>query len=533
MIFQLSILSRQVLAVASVAAVLAGCAADSLISDENWPVDRKTIEGFDISQSKRVLSHGLTQIEAKALNKPKIGRFVLIGLSGLADIDPLFSVVDTGNRVQTYVGSELASDLQRPLDTNVDAWVDFFHGTVVGARRKSDILRRADMEQLYYAFFDTALEDLDPYSRYAGRLQARANRETRNGFGGIGIRYAEGDLGIIVTGVQRNAPAYQVGLTVGDIITHVDRTSLAAKRRWTVRRLLRGPIGTQSDFTIIRGNLGAATKTTVTRSLIVPQTVETEVVDNIIVVKIHSFNQQTAQTVNAELTEALSVSPQVSGIILDLRGDPGGLLDQAVTVSDLFLDSGRIVSTRGRHPESIQRYQAFEGDVTQGRRIIVMVDSRSASAAEIVAAAIQDSGRGLIVGTSTYGKGTVQTVIRLPNDGEITLTWSRFHAPDGYAIQDLGVLPLVCTSGLAGSVDQALRQWRNSASQIADTKAQWRTVTTEDIATRSVLRSRCPAEARPETSIDLDLALNLLSDEILYAQALGLTATTEAQNEAN
>ncbi len=530
---RMKIPSWSCIAAAAVALSLAGCASDSIIHDENWPVDRKQVDGFEISQSKRVLSQGLTQIDARALTKPKIGRFVLIGLSGLAEIDPLFTVVDTGNRIQTYVGAELASDLQRPLEPNVNAWVDLFHGTIIGAGRKSALLRSADLEQLYYTFFDAALEDLDPYSRYAGRLQARANRETRNGFGGIGMRYVEGDLGIVVTGIQKSAPSHRAGLNVSDIITHVDGTSLAAKRRWTVRRLLRGPIGTQSDLTVISGNLGVATKATVTRSLIVPKTVETEVIDNIVVVKIHSFNQQTAQTVNAELAEALSISPQVNGVILDLRGDPGGLLDQAVTVSDLFLESGRIVATRGRHPESIQRYRAFEGDVTQGRRIIVMVDSRSASAAEIVAAAIQDSGRGLIVGTSSYGKGTVQTVIRLPNDGEITLTWSRFHAPDGYSIQDLGVLPLVCTSGLSGSVDEALDQWLTSGSQIANTKAQWRTVAPDDINTRSTLRSRCPAEIRSDTTIDLELALSLLSDGNLYAQALGLTATTEARKEAD
>ena len=353
------------------------------------------------------------------------------------------------------------------------------------------------------------------------------------GFGGIGMRYEENDLGVIVTGVQKNAPASQAGIKVGNIVTHIDGTSLAAKRRWTVRRLLRGAIGSQSDLTVITGNLEKAKRTTVTRSLILPQTVETDVIGDTVVVKIHSFNQQTAQTVNSELAEALAISPEVNGIILDLRGDPGGLLDQAVTVSDLFLESGRIVSTRGRHPESIQRYQAFEGDVTQGRRIIVMVDSRSASAAEIVAAAIQDSGRGLIVGTSSYGKGTVQTVVRLPNDGEITLTWSRFHAPAGYSIQDLGVLPMVCTSGLSGSVETALQQWKTSGSLIADTKAQWRIVAPDDINTRSSLRSRCPAEVRADTTIDLDLALSLLSDGNLYAQALGLTATTEAQKEAD
>ena len=513
------------------AAALSGCASTAVITEHNWPQDRKIVDGFDIGQSSRVLIHGLTQIEARALDQPSIDQFVLTGLNGLVEIDPLFSVVNTGDRIKTYVGAELSSDLQSPAGRNVREWVNVFHGAVIGARRKSLLIRNADLERFYYTFFDTALEDLDPYSRYSGRLQARTNRETRNGFGGIGMRFVDKRIGLVVTGLQSNAPAAKAGLEVGDIITHIDGTSLISKRRWTVRRLLRGPIGSTVEFVTLRGKLSPAQIISVKRSLIVPQTVETETVDNIIVVSIHSFNQQTAQTVEAELSTALSENPFVEGVILDLRGDPGGLLDQAVTVSDLFMETGRIVSTRGRYPESVQRYQAFEGDVAEGRPMIVLVDSRSASAAEIVAAAIQDSGRGFIVGTSTYGKGTVQTVIRLPNDGEITLTWSRFHAPDGYAIQDLGVLPLVCTSGLTGSVEDALQAWQTSGSQIAGTKAQWRTVAPGDIKSRSTLRSRCPAEVRPATSIDLDLAKGLISNDILYAQALGLTATSEAQND--
>lgn len=489
------------------------------------------MDGYDVGESKRVLVQGLTQIEARALEELAIADFVMTGLGGLADVDPLFSIVEAPAAVQVYVGDELAADLALPQEDAISPWIELFHGAMIGARRKSTLLGAADREEIYYAFFDAALSELDPYSRYAGKLQARANRETRNGFGGIGMRYLDGDLGLKVTGVQKNSPAAHAGLRVGDLITHVDGLSVAAQRRWTVRRLLRGPIGSESKFTVIGGKLGYANTLKVTRGLIVPQTVETEIADGVAVVKIHSFNQQTAQTVDAELKGIFEKQPSLTGVILDLRGDPGGLLDQAVTVSDLFIESGRIVSTRGRHPESVQRYQAFSGDIAAGRPVIVLVDSRSASAAEIVAAAIQDTGRGFVVGTSTYGKGTVQTVIRLPNDGEITLTWSRFHAPDGYAIQDLGVLPFVCTSGLAGPADEALQAWSTTGSQIARAKAEWRTVSLTDVTARSGLRSQCPAEVRPETSNDLEIAKNLLADTALYAQALGLTATTEAQQD--
>lgn len=509
--------------------LLAGCASTGIVSDANWPRDRKVVEGYNLAESERVLSHGLTQIDARALERPVMGSFVLQGLSGMADIDPLFSVVSTGDRLQSYVGSVVAADLAKPDGQDVGAWLSLLHGSIIGARRHSERLRLADLEEVYSVFFDSALSDLDSYSRYAGRLQARSNRETRNGFGGIGLKYVSNDLGLEVRGVQPNAPASNAGIQTDDLITHVNGRSLAAQRNWSIRRLLRGPIGSTATFTVLRGRLSPALTITVERSLIVPQTVELKVTDNIAVIEIHSFNQQTSQTVETVLTKAIAENPSITGVILDLRGDPGGLLDQSVTVSDLFMENGPIVSTRGRHPESIQRYQAFEGDISDGRPIAVLVDSRSASASEIVAAAIQDSGRGIVVGTSSYGKGTVQTVIRLPNEGEITLTWSRFHAPDGYAIEDLGVLPMVCTSGQDGPVSDVLANWRENGSQFADQKAAWRVVPASDVKARADLRSHCPAQVRPEASIDVEVAKSLISNKILYAQAIGLTATMAAQ----
>lgn len=522
------LLSR-VLAAMSLLWLLAGCASTGVVSEADWSEDRKVVEGYALAEADKVFSHGLTQIDARALERPDMGRFILSGLTGLADIESLLSVVDTGDRIKTYFGSVVAADLDKPKGQEIRPWLTLLHASIVGARRQSERLRLADPEQIYAAFFDTALSDLDSYSRYAGRLQARSNRETRNGFGGIGLRYVSTDLGLEVRGLQPNAPGSNAGLQIGDVITHVDGRSLADQRNWAIRRLLRGPIGSSSTFTVLRERLSPALSITVERSLIVPQTVELQMVDNIAVIEIHSFNQQTSQTVEAALKKAIEVTPTLAGVILDLRGDPGGLLDQSVTVSDLFMDDGPIVSTQGRHPESIQRYQAFDGDISAGRPVAVLVDSRSASASEIVAAAIQDSGRGLVVGTSSYGKGTVQTVVRLPNEGEITLTWSRFHAPDGYAIEDLGVMPMVCTSGQDGPVSEVLGSWRKSSSQIAERKAAWRTVSATDVKARAALRSQCPAQVRSEDSIDLEVAKALILNETLYAQAIGLTATTAAQ----
>lgn len=521
---------RRSMSACAAAILLAGCSSSGVITESNWPRERTTISGYDLTETGRVLSYGLTQIQAKAIDQPDLTSLVLDGLRGLSKIEPSMSVVETEDRVVTYVVDEVVSDLAKPEDKEVAAWLSLFQGSVVGTRAQSDILANADNEEIYSAFFNAALENLDPYSRYAGRLQARSNREVRNGFGGLGLTYVANDVGLEVRGVQPGTPAIAAGLRPGDLITHVDGQTVATKRSWTIRRLLRGSVGSKSDLVVIRGRLGEAQRVQIERSLIVPQTVEATVEDDVAVVTIHSFNQRTSKTVESEITRLRNSTPNLKGVILDLRGDPGGLLDQAVAVSDLFMNAGQIVSTRGRHPESIQKYNAFDGDLATDLPVAVLVDSRSASAAEIVAAALQDTGRAIVIGTSTYGKGTVQTVIRLPNDGEITLTWSRFHAPDGYAIEDLGVLPMVCTSGTNEDPARLLESWQSQSSQFAPQRSDWRTISSTDMAGRSTLREACPAQVRDTDTIDLDVAKNLILNDILYAQAIGLTAVTAAQN---
>ena len=193
----------------------------------------------------------------------------------------------------------------------------------------------------------------------------------------------------------------------------------------------------------------------------------------------------------------MGASPK--GLVLDLRGNPGGLLKQSIEVADLFLTQGQIVRTHGRHPDSEQRYEAGGEDIAHGLPLVVLVDGKSASAAEIIAAALQDHGRAVVIGTSSFGKGTVQTVIRLPNDGEITLTWSRLVTPSGYVLHGLGVMPDIFTSGAAGNVRKE-KQGRD-------------------------LRAACPAERRRK-ALEIEVARRLLSDRALYGRALDLTAAT-------
>ncbi len=213
--------------------------------------------------------------------------------------------------------------------------------------------------------------------------------------------------------------------------------------------------------------------------------------------------------------------------LLEIDGDPGGLLDQAVAVSDLFIRQGRIVSTHGRHPDSHQYFDAEPDDVAKKKPVVVLINGNSASASEIVASALQDSGRAVVVGSGSFGKGTVQTVLRLPNEGELTLTWARFHAPSGYGLNGRGVLPDVCTTGDAEDAAAVVTRLRQGLLPI-DRAARNRNVDEDDEAGIEKLRSYCPAR-QTDPDIDIEVAQRLLEEPELFARALTGKASATAR----
>ncbi len=242
---------------------------------------------------------------------------------------------------------------------------------------------------------------------------------------------------------------------------------------------------------------------------------------------ISTFRHGTADRVARDLVEAEG-APGFKGVVLDLRGTPGGRLDEGVAVARLFIDHGSIGLTRGRNPSSIQIYDAIPGEPGKIMPLIVLVDGGSASAAEILAAALQDSGRAVLVGTNTYGKGTVQTVIRMPNDGEMTLSWARFYGPSGYPLHGLGVLPTICTADDAADPAALLASVTKPHPAVAANIAVWRATTIDETALRGRLRAVCPAGRHGHASGDLAVARDLINDQSLYQRALALTAPVAA-----
>ena len=473
-----------------------------------------------------IFAAGYASITEKYIEAVSAATLAMEGMRGLGAIDPALTVRRTEDMVVLAVSDHTIARFPAPADDDVEGWAALTAKVSAAGRRTSKELRTASDEKLYEAVFDGVLSSLDIFSRYAGAEQARRNREKRDGFDGIGIRVRMEAGAARVTRVLPDTPAAGAGLRKGDHITHVDGVSVRDFKRHDVVQRLRGPTHSRVAVTVRREGVAGPLAFEMERRHIVLPTVTGRRDHGIVFLTVTSFNQGTASSVAAKLTKALDgMGASPKGLVLDLRGNPGGLLKQSIEVADLFLTQGQIVRTHGRHPDSEQRYEAGGEDMAHGLPLVVLVDGKSASAAEIIAAALQDHGRAVVIGTTSFGKGTVQTVIRLPNDGEITLTWSRLVTPSGYVLHGLGVMPDICTSGAAGNVRKLIAAVFGRKAKIAAARARWQTAGLGEEKQRRDLRATCPAERRRK-ALEIEVARRLLSDRALYGRALDLTAAT-------
>ena len=488
--------------------------------------------GYDRVRASRLFSNGYQHISEIYIEELAMSDLAQAGMGGLSQLDPELSLQPDGDAINLSYRDHLVSRLLVPKRENADAWGALTASAVESSRSVSPVMAEIEAERLYEVVFDGIVTRLDRFSRYAGRDAARENRASRDGFGGIGVRIRVIDEGVKILSIMEKTPAEASGLMVEDVITDIDGISAAGLSQREVVRRLRGPIRTKVKLLVARDTEEQKVPISVTRALVVPQTVEYRSDDNIGYVRISNFNQGTARSLREKLKLARrELGEDLLGFVLDLRGNPGGLLDQGVEVADLFVREGQILTTHGRHPDSHQVFDAASDDLAEGLPVVVLLDGGSASASEIVAAALQDAERAVLVGSNSFGKGTVQTVLRLPNEGELTLTWANFHAPSGYGLNALGVMPNLCTSGDVSGTEDVLARLRRGEFPLQHYSTDV-TSGSSNPAQLAVLRARCPKrDGEPE--IDLEVAHALLKDSSLYFRALGTASGTAAvQQEA-
>ncbi len=309
-------------------------------------------------------------------------------------------------------------------------------------RVRSDYVEYPTDQELIESAITGMLSSLDPHSSYMNAKNFREMQvQTRGSFGGLGIEVTmERGLVKVVSPID-DTPAHRAGVEPGDFITHLDGDAVMGLTLSEAVEKMRGPVGTDLKLTIRRGTQDAF-DVTLTRAVVKIESVRSQIEGTIGYVRVTSFSEQSDKGIKKAFGKfEKELGDKLQGVVLDLRNNPGGLLDQAVAVSDTFLDKGEIVSTRSRRSEDTQRFNARPGDLAEGLPMIVLVNGGSASASEIVAGALQDHRRAIIMGTKTFGKGSVQTIIPLPGHGAMRLTTARYFTPSGRSIQAKGIDP--------------------------------------------------------------------------------------------
>ncbi len=438
-------------------------------------------------------------------------KFIMVALGGIAA-----GVVATTQIAAPLLAQESAKT--ENVYEQLDLFGDIFE------RIRAQYVTEVDSGELIEAAINGMLTSLDPHSSYLSPKDAAKMREqTRGEFGGLGIEVTQEDGFVKVVSPMDDTPAFEAGIEAGDFITHVDGESLLGLGLDDAVEMMRGPVGSEIVITVVREGESEPFDVSIIRDTIELTVVRSRVEGSTVVLRLSTFNDQTYPKMKLaieEEVEKVGGIDSVNGFVIDLRNNPGGLLNQAIAVSDAFLEKGEIVSTRGRELADGDRVNATPGDLTQGKPIVVLINGGSASASEIVAGALQDHRRAIVIGTKSFGKGSVQTVMPLRGSGAMRLTTARYYTPSGRSIQALGVSPdiVVAQPPARPETDEETPKRRNRTE--ADLRGSLNNDSLTEDQIKQIMEDRAKAEKAAELRED-DYQLAYAIDILKGLSALG------------
>ena len=384
-------------------------------------------------------------------------------------------------------------------------------------RVRAEYVEEVEDSALIEAAIQGMLSSLDPHSTFLNaKSYGDMQVQTKGEFGGLGIEVTmEGGVVKVVSPID-DTPAHRAGIKPGDLIIGIDGEQVFGLTLGEAVDRMRGPVKSEIVVTVKRESIEQPFDVTIVRDVIRIKSVKSKAEGNVAFVRITSFNEQTDRGLDKAMKElAEEIGDELQGVVIDLRNNPGGLLDQAIAVADAFLEKGEIVSTRGRGSRGGQRFNARGGDIAQGLPIVVLINSGSASASEIVAGALQDHKRAIILGTRSFGKGSVQTIVPLPGDAAMRLTTARYYTPSGRSIQATGIEPDIFVE--AGTVEIASDSERRREEDLRG-RLESETVNSDTSDDSGVLVSETDDTEQQKVLVDYQLqrALDLIRGVALF-----------------
>jgi carboxyl-terminal processing protease len=399
----------------------------------------------------------------------------------------------------TQVAGPLIAE-ERAASASVYEQLDLFGD--IFERIRAQYVEEVDEKKLIEAAINGMLSSLDPHSSYLSPEDASDMQlQTRGEFGGLGIEVTQEEGFVKVVAPMDGTPAAAAGIQAGDFITHVNGQSVLGLTLDQAVDMMRGPVGSEVVITIVREGVPDPFDVSIIRDTIKLTAVRARLQGDSVVLRVSTFNDQTFPNLEEGIRNAVAEAggiENVNGFVLDLRNNPGGLLTQAIKVADAFLDAGEIVSTRGRNPADGERYNATPGDLAQGKPIVVLINGGSASASEIVAGALQDHRRAIVVGTRSFGKGSVQTVVPLRGEGAMRLTTARYYTPSGRSIQALGVSPDIIVEQPQRAAEEETAEAEPPERSEADLRGSLKNDSLTEDERRLIEEERAIAEATAE-----------------------------------
>lgn len=494
------------------------------------PGGRDAGESYSRDRTQEMFESAYGHVQAHFIEPVGMDTIALAGLNRLSIVDGRMQVTTDAGEVVLLKEGRIIDRFGRPAPDDPAGWAALTADVVERSRQSSPVSASTPADDIYTALMEGVVSPLDQYSRYEDPRHATSQREARDGFGGIGVTIRSNGAETVVVEALSGSPAAAVGLGSGDILTHADGVPLAGLSPEEAVDALRGRIGSILVLDVVKASTKATARYSVERVHIVPPTIVSSLQREVGILRIRTFNRRTSADLEDEVERLTGLhGGPLAGLVLDLRDNPGGLLEQAVQTADLFLDSGPLISTRGRHRAANSAFTADSFEVAAGVPLAILTNGRSASASEMLAAALQDRGRAVVIGSTTHGKGSVQNLQKMPNGGELIITWSRMVTPSGYVLDGLGVLPNICTSGPSdGETDAAALD--ASRQQLMRLFQDWRRYDRVDLGLAGTLRRNCPPSYEAPDG-DLELALRLLLEPAAYAMALSPgTATAGGPN---